>query len=1175
MQFYPIINIQSAAPLFEKLNQKNQNIAGGPSTLSASTDNNTNNNTNGGAVALYNEQLQKIYSVVINYNLAACYQRRGIFKESHEYISRSIESLRQLTIFQYSTTSTQGETTSHRYKQLLYLRYYAQIILQSCAIKSQLQDHDGALNSAYDGLTSCIKVFKRSLDLCESEILEKMNNKQSSSNKSGMGDVPIVNTQNKMEIESINSEYGVVAERRRTQISGQMLKPEIVLHKARSGKSMSSKKSPSSIDQHKYQNNILNANNHNQVFQSNASKSSAGSSKNSTPERNSRSDNKSVTSSQGRIKSKELRKHSLTSSVKFHLSESEDDQTSLERIHTFNLKIDHNKSQLSESKEAKKKSDKKKKTGQIKSLRTLLNLKVLKKETSQSTDNKGSETTSTSQLQTQLQSLSTRDNIKGQHNKEEQKITLKNQKMRQCYVEEQAKLRDSFMIDSYKILKSLIKNIENLMVYITGQRIQQSVFLKERDIIEEGLECNKDGLAYEITKQRMAKLFREFESMSQIEQLRKVERYKYVGRNMLGVRKFDDWINNLEIGNIMHLNPITTQELMQNIGKHHEFQKDPMLKKLVLLSVSLFSIATEMRMMVQFDDKDKDTKFQLQEASEIWHAQSVFFGAYYLPPNCPLVTHISNSYNKHYIVNKKPNQAAQQQQKQNPPLIFGQKKDSYQKNKTLQNFLMNQTTIQQVPPKINLNSTISNRDLSYNTGGGGSSSYENNTSDNQDHQVLNDQQKQRPIVSLASISPMQVIGLRNKKDKFKIQLKRSMNNSHKFQSESSVSPIRQENEEALAIENMKRQRYEKLSKYLQNKEKEQMRQQKANYQPNIDIIDTEQDHIINIGKMISDPQLKQNTQSNIVSQSNSNNNSSMNAQNINNIAINQINSINIFPQSSKQNKQPIELNIQGNQNLTNQQQKLALINNLLHDEMKKLIIPAPKQSNKHNAPMNKTQIQSSVHKQNNLNQLMSFGSQTRDGSNGTKKKIANPQQFNRPSTSKGESNKSKIIKKQQLLMKTQLTPNRAISRMNQPSINENLGLILSASGQSKNLYLPNQLRSQRIADSSQEKNFQPNIFTQTLDQGTNQAKVNNFLNENENQVHKIPLTAANSQGKYDSNFKEAQAQHQSAIQQKLSATAQFRNNNLQQYFEDWTREEATNSPALRLRKPDQQHNRKF
>lgn len=62
----------------------------------------------------------------------------------------------------------------------------------------------------------------------------------------------------------------------------------------------------------------------------------------------------------------------------------------------------------------------------------------------------------------------------------------------------------------------------------------------------------------DISKQRMSKLFKEFININQIEQLRKVDRYKYIGRNMLGVRKFDDWINNLEIGNIMHLNPITT-----------------------------------------------------------------------------------------------------------------------------------------------------------------------------------------------------------------------------------------------------------------------------------------------------------------------------------------------------------------------------------------------------------------------------------------------------------------------------------------------------------------------------------------------------------------------------------------------------------------------------------------
>ena len=38
-----------------------------------------------------------------------------------------------------------------------------------------MQDHDGALMSAYDGLTSCMRVFKKSLDLCEAEIVEKIN----------------------------------------------------------------------------------------------------------------------------------------------------------------------------------------------------------------------------------------------------------------------------------------------------------------------------------------------------------------------------------------------------------------------------------------------------------------------------------------------------------------------------------------------------------------------------------------------------------------------------------------------------------------------------------------------------------------------------------------------------------------------------------------------------------------------------------------------------------------------------------------------------------------------------------------------------------------------------------------------------------------------------------------
>lgn len=96
------------------------------------------------------------------------------------------------------------------------------------------------------------------------------------------------------------------------------------------------------------------------------------------------------------------------------------------------------------------------------------------------------------------------------------------------------------------------------------------------------------------------KIVKQLSSSEEIEQIRKSDRYKRIERNLLGVRKHDDWINNLEIGNVMHLNPLTTQALSQNIGKHHEFQKDPMLKKLVLLVVAFFSIATELRMIMQF-----------------------------------------------------------------------------------------------------------------------------------------------------------------------------------------------------------------------------------------------------------------------------------------------------------------------------------------------------------------------------------------------------------------------------------------------------------------------------------------------------------------------------------------------------------------------------------------------
>jgi len=45
---------------------------------------------------------------------------------------------------------------------------------------------------------------------------------------------------------------------------------------------------------------------------------------------------------------------------------------------------------------------------------------------------------------------------------------------RQCYVEEQAKPRDSFMVEAYQILKSLMKNMKRLVIHLGTDEDQAS-----------------------------------------------------------------------------------------------------------------------------------------------------------------------------------------------------------------------------------------------------------------------------------------------------------------------------------------------------------------------------------------------------------------------------------------------------------------------------------------------------------------------------------------------------------------------------------------------------------------------------------------------------------------------------------------------------------------------------
>lgn len=127
-------------------------------------------------------------------------------------------------------------------------------------------------------------------------------------------------------------------------------------------------------------------------------------------------------------------------------------------------------------------------------------------------------------------------------------------------------------------------------------------------------------------------------------------------KTVLVTQEEDDWIFNLNIGNVMHLQPLSTEQMNLHVDNSHELSRDAMLEKIILLTVSYFCVGTELRFLnnnVAAEEpakpKDKHTdvekeKKKKKELSEMWHAQALEASARFLPSECPLVAHVITNY---------------------------------------------------------------------------------------------------------------------------------------------------------------------------------------------------------------------------------------------------------------------------------------------------------------------------------------------------------------------------------------------------------------------------------------------------------------------------------------------------------------------------------------------------
>lgn len=70
-------------------------------------------------------------------------------------------------------------------------------------------------------------------------------------------------------------------------------------------------------------------------------------------------------------------------------------------------------------------------------------------------------------------------------------------------------------------------------------------------------------------------------------------------RSVLGFLNQNEWIYNLNIGNIMQIQPIAMKEFLAETNDEGELSRDSFLSKLAILIVTYFCMSTEMRFLLQ------------------------------------------------------------------------------------------------------------------------------------------------------------------------------------------------------------------------------------------------------------------------------------------------------------------------------------------------------------------------------------------------------------------------------------------------------------------------------------------------------------------------------------------------------------------------------------------------
>lgn len=97
-------------------------------------------------------------------------------------------------------------------------------------------------------------------------------------------------------------------------------------------------------------------------------------------------------------------------------------------------------------------------------------------------------------------------------------------------------------------------------------------------------------------------------------------------RTVIGYLNQTEWIQNINIGNIMSINPYPITDILFDLKNESSLYWESLLTKLSLIVVAYFCVSTELRFKATWsEDKQmpEDQKQILLEEAEFWHTKSL------------------------------------------------------------------------------------------------------------------------------------------------------------------------------------------------------------------------------------------------------------------------------------------------------------------------------------------------------------------------------------------------------------------------------------------------------------------------------------------------------------------------------------------------------------------------